>query len=143
MSLRTNPEPLYLELEVSCAFYDDLLTEPTDYGRPIEIESLGVTPAPQDTVKVLGRNISTKGNTLLSVTNPTGEATRIELRAIAYECAVVARLGIDVLYIRDRHQDAFERLRHLFDGIRSPEARRRHHHVDHRHGNLWLLLSWN
>ena len=55
--------------------------------------------------------------------------------------AVIAGLGVDVLDIRDRHQDAFERLGHLLDRVCRPEARRGHHDVDHRHRNLRLFLA--
>ena len=55
--------------------------------------------------------------------------------------AVIAGLGVDVLDIRDRHQDAFERLGHLLDGVCRPEARRGDHDVDHRNRNLRLFLA--
>ena len=117
MALRSAPEPLYLELEVSYAFYTDLNTEPTDYSRPIEIESLSMTPSAQQTVRVLGRNISTAGDVLLSVQRPSGEPTAIELRAIAYDPQLQAlAMGGEVAEVTQVAGTAISAARTLIQG---------------------------
>jgi len=120
MTMRTTPEPLYLELEVAAGYYSDLLSEPTEYSRPIEIESLSITPAPQETIRVLGRNLSTKGDTLLSVTSVTGEATRIELRAVAYDPALQAlAMGGEVTEVTQAAGTILSQTRTLAQGVQS------------------------
>lgn len=118
--MRTANEPLYIELEVSYAFYADLLTEPTDYSRPIEIESLSITSAAQETARVVGRNISTQGDVLLSVQRASGEPTRIECRAITYDPALQAlAMGGEVAEITQSAGGIVSAARTLMQGRRA------------------------
>jgi hypothetical protein len=90
MSLRTATEPLYLELEVRFGRWADLLTPPTEYSRPIEIASLSLTPAEQQSIRVTGRNITTKGDTLLSLRRPTGTPAQLSLQVETYTPLLLA-----------------------------------------------------
>ena len=58
-----------------------------------------------------------------------------------HDDVVVLRLRIDMLDPVDALDDVFQRPRHEFDGVLGLIAVRRHENVDHRNGNLRLLLA--
>jgi hypothetical protein len=90
MTLRTTPEPLYMEMELRYGVWSDLSTPPTSYSQAIEIDEMTLTPAEQDSVRVTGRNISTRGRTLLSLKRPTGTPAQLQLMTLTYSPDLLA-----------------------------------------------------
>ena len=54
---------------------------------------------------------------------------------------VIVREGIDMLDLGDALDDGLQRLADQLDGVRRPQARGRHHDVDHGHADLRFLLA--
>ena len=57
--------------------------------------------------------------------------------------AIIPALGVDMLHIRDRHDDLFQRFGHLLHHVRRLQARCGDHDVHHGHGDLRFFLTRN
>ena len=90
MPLRTNPEALFIDLQLRAGIYPDLQTAPASYTDDLELDEIDLTPAAQDTVRVTGRTIDTLGQSLFAVKRPTGESSQISLKTSTYTPAILA-----------------------------------------------------
>jgi len=118
MTLRTTTEPLFLDLELRYGFWPDPRTPPVNYSRPIQFNSVSMTPAEQKTIRVPGRTISTLGTSVMSLTRPTGTPAQIELKTTTFDPGLLAlAMGGEVAQIIQAAGGAVSRVLTLAEGV--------------------------
>jgi len=90
MALRTNAEPLFVDLQMRAGLYSNLLTAPTSYEVEANFDEMDLTPPEQQTIRVPGRTINTIGTSLWAGKRPSGESSQIALTTNSYTPALLA-----------------------------------------------------